>query len=221
MPRILVVEHDPAARDVLRQGLEGAYEVTETGDVRYALALAVHDKPEAILLDLMLPDCAGFELCQALASLSFTRLIPLFIMTHGPADMFRAFCQNLCAVDYFEKPVKMEALKARLASVLATARPERRMEVRVWLRVILRLRGKDTAGIGFDLLTTSEDVSANGFLCRCTPSLAKGSLVEVSLMNGGEHPVGRAQAVRGEWESRLIPHYGFRFTGPPLIWVLQ
>ena len=221
MPRILIVEQDPAARSRLRQALEDPYEVIETGDVKYALALALHDKPGAILLDMSLPDCGGFELCQALASLSFTRLIPIFIMTHGPAEKFRAFCQNLCAVDYFEKPVKLETLKTRLAAVLATARPERRMEVRVWLRVILRLRGTDTAGIGFDLLTTSEDVSASGFLCRCTPSLAKGSLVQVSLMNGGEHPVGRAQAVRGEWQSRLIPHYGFRFTGPPLIWVLQ
>jgi twitching motility two-component system response regulator PilH len=197
------------------------YEVQETGDVRYALALAVHDKPDAILLDLMLPDCAGFEFCQALASLSFTRLIPLFIMTRGPAEKFKVFCQNLCAVDYFEKPVNVDALKARLAAVLGSARPERRAEVRIWLRVILRLRGTDAAGIGFDLLTTTEDVSASGFLCRCTPSVSKGAIVDVSLMNGGEHPVGRARAVRGEWQSQLIPHYGFRFTGTPLIWVLQ
>lgn len=221
MPRILVVEHDAAARSLIRQGLEGVYEVLETGDVRYALALALHDKPDAIVLDLMLPDCAGFEMCQALASLSFTRLIPIFIMTREPAKKLKAFCQNLCAVDYFEKPVNMDALKAGLAAVLSTARPERRTEVRVWLRVVLRLRGKDTSRVGFDLLTTTEDVSPSGFLCRCAPSLAKGSLVEVSLMNGGEHLVGRAQALRGEWQSRLIPHYGFRFTGPPLVWVLQ
>lgn len=221
MSRILVVEHDPAARSLLRQGLEEVYEVIETGDVRYALALALHDKPDAILLDLALPEWAGYELGQALGSLSYTRLIPIFIMTDEPAERLKAFCQNLGAVDYFEKPVNLEALKVRMAIVLATRRPERRTEVRVWLRVILRLRGTDAAGIGFDLLTTTEDLSASGFLCRCAPSLTRGTVVEVSLMNGGEHPVGRAQAVRGEWESRLIPHYGFRFTGAPLVWVLQ
>jgi DNA-binding response OmpR family regulator len=221
MPRVLIVEHDPAARGRLRQGLEGTCEVLETGDVRFALALALHDKPDAILLDLALPDWAGYELCQALASLSFTRLIPIFIMTDESADRLKAFCQNLCAVDYFEKPVDLDALRDRLEAVLANPRPERRAEVRVWLRLILRLRGKDTAGTKFDLLTTTEDVSANGFLCRCTASVPKGAIVDVSLMNGGEHPVGRAQAVRGEWESQLIPHYGFRFTHTPLVWVLQ
>lgn len=221
MPRVLIVEHDPAARAQLRQGLEGTCEVLETGDVRFALALALHDKPDAILLDLSLPDWAGYELCQALASLSFTRLIPLFIMTDASADKLKAFCQNLCAVDYFEKPVDIPALRIRLEAVMGYAREERRSEVRVWLRLILRLRGTDTAGTKFDLLTTTEDVSANGFLCRCAPAIPKGAIVDVSLMNGGENPVGQAQAVRGEWHSELIPHYGFRFMHTPLVWVLQ
>jgi DNA-binding response OmpR family regulator len=221
MSRILVVEHDPVARSRLRGGLEGAHEVVETGDVRYALALALHDRPDAIVLDLELPDWTGFELCQALALLSFTRLIPVFLMTKESAEKLKAFCQNLCAVDYFEKPVDLEALGNRLAAVLATVRPERRSEVRIWLRVILRLRGTDTAGTKFDLLTTTEDVSVTGFLCRCAPSIPKGAIVEVSLVNGGENPVGQAEAIRGEWHSGLIPHYGFRFTHTPLVWVLQ
>ena len=221
MPRILIVEQDPAARSRLRQALEDPYEVIETGDVKYALALALHDKPGAILLDMALPDCAGFELCQALASLSFTRLIPIFLMTAQPAAKLKAFCQNLGAVDYFEKPVNLEALKARLGTTFALARPERRSEVRIWLRVVLRLRGTDAAGAKFDLLATTEDVSATGFLCRCAPSLSKGAMVDVSVMNGGEHAVGPARAVRGEWQSRLMPHYGFRFAERPSLWILQ
>ncbi len=221
MPRVLIVEHDPAARSLLRESLEGLCEVLETGDVRFALALALHDKPDAVLLDLALPDWAGYELSQALATLSFTRLIPIFIMADESAERLKAFCQNLCAVDYFEKPVDLVALRARVEAVLGHVPAERRGEVRVWLQVILRLRGKDKAGTKFDLLTTTEDVSATGFLCRCAAALGKGATVEVSLMNGGEHPVGRAQAVRGEWESRLIPHYGFRFTEPPSLWILQ
>lgn len=221
MPRVLIVEQDPAARNALRRALEDVYEVLETGDVRYAIALALHDRPDAILLDLMLPDCAGFEICQALASLSFTRLIPVFLMAGKSAENLKVFCQNLCAVDIFEKPVKVERLRALLATVLGSGWRERRAEVRIWLRVVLRLRGTDTSGVNFDLLTTTEDVSAHGFLCRCAASLGKGTTVEVSVMNGGEHPVGRAQAVRGEWGSRLIPHYGFRFTKRPSLWILQ
>lgn len=221
MPRILIVEQNPAARSRLRQALEDPYEVIETGDVKYALALALHDKPGAILLDMSLPDCAGFELCQALASLSFTRLIPIFLMTAQPAAKLRAFCQNLGAVDYFEKPVNLEALKARLGTTFALARPERRGEVRIWLRVVVRLRGTDAAGTKFDLLATTEDVSARGFLCRCAPALSKGAIVEVSVMNGGEHAVGQARVVRGEWQSKLMPYYGFQFAAPPSLWILQ
>lgn len=221
MSRVLIVEHDPDARSHLRKGLEDLCEVMETGDVRFALALALHDKPDAILLDLGLPDWAGYELSQALATLSFTRLIPIFLMADESAERLKAFCQNLCAVDYFEKPVDLAALRARVEAVLGYPRMDRRTEVRVWLRVILRLRGKDADGAKFDLLTTTEDVSAGGFLCRCAATLEKGAKVQVSLMNGGEHPVGKAEAVRGEWESRLIPHYGFRFTEPPELWILQ
>ncbi|NDQ57223.1 MAG: response regulator [Acidipila sp.] len=221
MPRILVVEHDAAARGVIRQRLEDDFEILESSDVSYALALALHDKPDAILLDLNLPNWAGYELCQAFASLTLTRLIPIFVMTEGPVETVQVFCQSLSAVDCFQKPVDVSALKWRLISALAAARPERREEVRLWLRVVLRLRGTDTAGTHFDLLTTTEDVSASGFLCRCTASIPKGGIVEVTLVNGGEHPVGQARAARGEWQNRPLPHYGFRFTHKPLLWVLQ
>jgi DNA-binding response OmpR family regulator len=54
--------------------LSEGYEVIDTVDPEQALGLALEHKPDAILLDLMMPKFSGFELCQSFCSLSYTRL---------------------------------------------------------------------------------------------------------------------------------------------------
>jgi len=73
MSKILIVDDDEAIRGFLRQQLEDAYEVADTGNPEDALAMALNLKPDCILLDLMMPMLSGLELCQTLTSLSFTR----------------------------------------------------------------------------------------------------------------------------------------------------
>jgi CheY-like chemotaxis protein len=79
MPRLLIVDDDPAMRKLLRFQLKESYEIIDTGSPEEALALALQHKPDAILLDLMMPNCSGFELCQALTSMTFTESIPVLI----------------------------------------------------------------------------------------------------------------------------------------------
>ncbi len=221
MLRILVVEDDRATRELLREHLEGAYEVVEASEAMEGLALALQHKPDCILLDLRMPEHTGFELCQTLSSLSFTRLIPIFVITGQPAEQYKDFCLNLGALEYFEKPVNFAQLKMRLAAVLQDKRVERRSETRIRLNAILKLTGTDVTGNKFELLTATQDVSASGFLCSCPAPLVKDALVEVSLMGHGERYAGRARVVRTEWRDTFRQRYGFQFVEKPRNWVLH
>lgn len=219
--RILIVDDDEAFRNLVRHRLEDAYEIIDTGRAEEALALALEHKPAAILLDLTMPELSGFELCQTLASLSYTRSIPIFVISGAPAARYKVFCQNLGAIEYLEKPLDFDELRARLDAVLKAGQPERRAEVSVRLRVILKLVGTDVHGRKFELLTTTDSVSAGGFLCNCTAALRKDSIVEVFLVTGEGGSVGRARAVSAEWRDTPLPRYGFRFLEKPSQWVLQ
>src|ERR1700722_20363451 len=198
MPRILIIDDDKVMRNLLRIGLEDIYQILETGDPEQAIALALQHKPDAVLLDLMMPNFSGFEVCQALTDLSYTQQIPIFIVSGEIATKYKVFCQNLGAAGYFEKPVDFNHLRACLAAVLRDKKVEHRTEARVRLNVILKLRGKDNNGIPFELLTTTENVSANGFFCGCTAALEKDAILDVFLCHEGENSAGKAGVVRNK-----------------------
>jgi CheY-like chemotaxis protein len=221
MPRILIIDDDERMRRLLRARLEDSYHIIDTGDPEQAIALTLQYKPDAILLDLMMPNFPGFEVCQNLFALTFTQQIPVFIISGETAKTCKDFCLNLGSARYFEKPVDFDRLKAGLAAVLRDNQPERRTEARIRLNVILKLRGKDKYGAPFELFTTAENVSANGFWCSCTAALERGARVDVFLCREGEPYVGTACAVRAEWRDAPNPLYGFRFVGKPVEWVLE
>lgn len=221
MPRLLIVDDDDAVRKVLRFRLKNSYEIIDTGSPEEALALALQQKPDAILLDLMMPRYSGFEVCQALSSMSFTQMIPIFIVSGESAQQYRDFCKNLGAKGYFQKPVDFEDLEGRLASVIGSKRLDRRSEARVKLRVILKLRGTDARGEPISVLTSTENVSAHGFLCGCDAVLKKGAVVEVFLVSAGQRVVGKARMIHSEWPETPGQTCGFHFDGDPVEWVLH
>ena len=139
MSKILIVDDDDAMRGLLRTRLEGSYEIFDTGDSDRALGLAMEHKPDALLLDLMMPKLSGFDLCQSLHSLSYTSRTKIFIITGKEGGAVQEYCKNLGATGFFHKPVDFNALKRRLADELETQRPERRRQTRVRMRVSLKL----------------------------------------------------------------------------------
>src|ERR1039458_7648117 len=141
MHKLLIVDDDEAMRGLLRVRLAGTYEVFDTGDPEQALALALEHKPDAVLLDLMMPKFSGFELCQSLNSLSYTSRIRVFIITGKGSGEAQEYCKNLGAAGFFQKPVDFDLLKRRLAEELEGQRPECRSQTRVRMRVSLKLRG--------------------------------------------------------------------------------
>src|ERR1700674_1831958 len=140
--------------DLLRACLSEGYEVIDTGDPEQALALALEHKPDAILLDLMMPGFSGFELCQSFHSLSYTSRIPIFVITGEAGTKYKEHVEGLGAKGYFHKPVDFAALKAALAAELKGKQPERRKHKRVQIRVPLKLRGNDANGKPFEESTT-------------------------------------------------------------------
>ncbi|MGB6485114.1 MAG: response regulator [Candidatus Acidiferrales bacterium] len=221
MPRLLIVDDDESVRKVMRFRLKDSYEILDTGCPEDALALALQQKPDAILLDLMMPKYSGFEICQTLCSMSFTQLIPILIVSGESASRYKDFCSNLGAKGYFQKPVDFDALENRLAALLESKRGDRRSEPRVKLRVTLKIKGTTTKGEGFDLLTSTENVSAHGFLASCSSALKTGSVVEVFVMGAGQQPVGKARIVRIEWPDTPGQRCGFQFLSEPINWVLR
>jgi CheY-like chemotaxis protein len=221
MQKILVVDDEEPVRRLMRLNLSDSYEVIDTGDPEQALALAMQNKPAAILLDLRMPRFSGFELCRTFASMTFTQLIPIFVVSGEAGSTTKALCKDLGATAYFEKPIDFDGLRSTLAKVLGAKRDERRREVRVGLRIPIKLSGNDANGKQFEEETVTENVAASSFLCGCTAVLAKNSTVQVFLKSGGEQLVGKARVVRSEATETPYPRYAFRFLEKTGTWVLQ
>ncbi len=221
MQKILIVDDDQAMRNLMKIRLADTYEVINTGDPERAIGLTLEHKPDAILLDLMMPKFSGFELCQSLRSLSYTALIPIFVITGESGAKYKEHCQNLGATGYFEKPVDFKELKNRLSVELQEKKPERRAHVRVRMRIALKLRGTDASGRQFEEITSTDNVSAGGFLCNCMSSLLKDTIVDVILASGAERFVGRARVVRKESSGTPWQRYGFQLKEKTQDWVLQ
>jgi DNA-binding response OmpR family regulator len=220
MEKLLIVDDEEAMRRLLRINLADRYTIIDTGNPEQALAMAMQEKPNAILLDLRMPNYSGFELCRTLKSLTSTQLIPLIIVSGEAGATTKSFCKELGAVAYFEKPVDFEALSTEVAKILQVIRPERRREVRIHLRVGLKIRGLSADEKPFEEISCTENVSKSGFLCGCAIQLKVDSTVEVFLMTGGQF-VGKARVVRCEANNTPYPRYGFQFVEKEADWILQ
>src|SRR6266496_4537419 len=193
MHTILVVDDDEAMRRVIKLNLADGYRVFDTGEPEHALALALEHKPDAILLDLRMPRYSGFELCQTFTSFSRTQTIPVVIVSGEAGTQTKEYCKQLGAAAYFEKTVDFEALKTCLNEIVKDQRYTPRSEVRVRLRIWLKLRGKGVHGNEFEEAAMTENVSLSGFLCTCTPEIAVHSVVDIYMGAGGEEYVGKAE----------------------------
>jgi DNA-binding response OmpR family regulator len=218
--RLLIVDDDDAMRRLIRLNLSDSYEIIDTGKPEEALALTMEHKPDAILLDLRMPKMSGIDLCRTLGSCSKTQPIPVFLVSGEPAADAQRYCKELGAAGHFEKPIDFDALRGCL-SRLQKQNSVPRSEVRVRLRVHIKVAGVDSHGKNFQEKTYTENVSLSGFLCSCVTRVRMDSVAEVYLMEPQEQFVGKARVVRSESSVPPSTRYGFRFlekTGP---WVLD
>jgi DNA-binding response OmpR family regulator len=219
--KVLVVDDDEALRRLMRLELSDTYEVIDSGEPEQGLALALEHKPDAILLDLRMPKYSGYELLQTFTSFSRTQMIPVIIVSGEAGGQTKEHCKQLGATDYFEKPIDFEALRARLHQFAKTGRYVPRTEVRVRLRVALKLRGMNSQGEKFEEAATTENVSLSGFLCGCSAQIPADSIVDVYLTSCGECYAGKAKIVHSSENAAPLWRYGCRFIEKSGPWVLQ
>lgn len=123
-PSVLVVEDEAPQREVLVYNLEAeGYEVRQatTGDA--ALDMAREDHPDLILLDWMLPEVSGIEICRRLKSAAETRTIPVIMISARSEEVDRVRGLETGADDYVVKPYSVVELMARIRTQLRRVRP--------------------------------------------------------------------------------------------------
>lgn len=120
--RVLIVEDDPALQLLLRDNLiyEG-YLVDCASDVSSAIQSARTTPPDLIVLDLMLPDGDGLDVCRTLSGLQPRTSIIILTSRQEPRDRIRGL--DLGADDYVVKPCGVGELLARVRAVLRRSRP--------------------------------------------------------------------------------------------------
>ncbi|MFN3076161.1 MAG: response regulator [Alphaproteobacteria bacterium] len=125
---ILAVDDTPENLDVVRAILVPDYAVKVATGGALALRIAETQKPDLILLDIMMPEMDGFEVCRRLKSQESTRDIPVIFLT--ARDQVQEEAQGLStgAVDYIAKPIKPPVLRARVHTHLALSAATRQLE---------------------------------------------------------------------------------------------
>ena len=119
MARILVVEDEKDLQDVLSYNLRQAgHEATLVETGQEALARVGTETPDLILLDLMLPDMSGIDVCRALKSGPATRHIPVVMLTAKGEEIDRVVGFELGADDYVVKPFSVRELVLRVNAIL-------------------------------------------------------------------------------------------------------
>lgn len=119
-PKILVVDDEPDALEVLGFKLkEAGYLPIFAKDGARAIIAARDDRPALIVLDLMLPEVDGLEVCKILRRDLATSMIPIIMLTAKAAEMDRVIGLELGADDYVTKPFSPRELVLRIKKLLA------------------------------------------------------------------------------------------------------
>lgn len=185
MTRILIVEDDSDIRGMLARGLEAeGFSVGVAGRVDDALAAARDEAPEAVVLDITLPDGSGHDVCRSLREGGYPG--PILFLSARDEVRDRAEGLALGADDYIVKPFAFDELLARLQTHLL-----RRREADEPRTVV-------TAGrLTLDL--TTRQVSFGDATARLTPREAE---LLAMLMEGANRPVARGEIFDRLWASQ-------------------
>ena len=128
--RILVVDDDRAVRESLRRSLSfNGYTVDLAEDGVEALEAITHERPDAVVLDVMMPRMDGLEVCRQLRSTGDD--LPILVLTARDSVSERVAGLDAGADDYLPKPFALEELLARLRALLRRTGPEESTEAAI------------------------------------------------------------------------------------------
>lgn len=218
-PCVLVVEDEGAQREVLKYNLEAegfSVVMAENGDE--AMLLVAEEQPDLIVLDWMLPNVSGIEICRRVKADPHTRQIPIIMLSARSEEVDRVRGLETGADDYVVKPYSVVELMARLRTQLRRTRPASMGERLSYADIILDsgehrvFRAGQTLHLGpteFRLLSTLMEKPGRVwtreqlldrvwgrdiYVDTRTIDVHVGRLRKALMANGGENPV---RTVRG------------------------
>ncbi|MBF0561300.1 MAG: hybrid sensor histidine kinase/response regulator [Alphaproteobacteria bacterium] len=124
---ILVVDDAPENIDVIKSILVPDYTVKVATRGVLALKIAQSQPPDLVLLDVMMPDLDGYEVCRQLKTSEVTRDVPVIFVTVRDQTEDETRGLDLGAVDYISKPIRPPILRARIRTHIALAEARRRL----------------------------------------------------------------------------------------------
>ncbi|NUB45726.1 phosphate regulon transcriptional regulator PhoB [Fertoebacter nigrum] len=123
-PVVLLVEDEPAQREVLSYNLEAeGFRVSQAANGEEALLLVDEVSPDVIVLDWMLPNVSGIEVCRQLKTRPETRGVPIIMLSARSEEVDRVRGLETGADDYVIKPYSVVELMARVRAQLRRTRP--------------------------------------------------------------------------------------------------
>ena len=186
---VMVIEDEKEIRDLVRYNLERAgFRVAAAGDGEEGLERLFASRPDALVLDLMLPGRNGLEILRELRGEPTTRDLPVLVLTARGAEMDKLLGFERGADDYLTKPFSPRELVARIQALLRRARPSREPAV------------VETGGLRIDRL--AHEASFKGHKLSLTPR-------EFELLAFFAHHPGRVFSR----EELLRKIWGYEFVG--------
>jgi len=123
-PLILLVEDEAAQREVIAYNLSASgFRIAEARDGEEAMTMVAEEPPDLIILDWMMPNLSGIEVCRRLKSRPETRAIPVIMLSARSEELDRVRGLETGADDYVVKPYSLAELMARVRAGLRRVRP--------------------------------------------------------------------------------------------------
>lgn len=123
-PKVLILEDEPDLVRLVEFNLyQAGFDTLAFDHCKDALCSAIADPPDLILLDLMLPDGSGLDVCRSLKANPKTHNVPIIMLTAKGEELDRVVGFELGADDYVVKPFSVRELVLRLRAILRRAEP--------------------------------------------------------------------------------------------------
>ena len=228
-PRLLLVDDEPTNLQVLRHILQADYRLLFATDGERALQVAREQRPDLVLLDIMMPHMDGYAVCRALKADAATAAIPVIFITalNDSQDETAGF--DVGGVDYLTKPVSPPVVRARVRTHLSLVRMDELRETR--LQIVQRLgraaEYKDNE-TGLHVIRMSHFSQLLALAAGCSPAWAEDLLNAAPMHDVGK--IGIPDAVlrkpgpldADEWATmRRHPEIGAEIIGEHPSGVLQ
>ena len=129
MTKIMIVEDETALVTLLKYNLEKqGYETVVVMDGKDVISTAITEKPDLVLLDWMLPNVQGIDICREMRRTYELRSIPIIMLTARGEEADKVRGLSFGADDYMTKPYSIPELMARIGALLRRVQPENRQD---------------------------------------------------------------------------------------------